>query len=75
MITNVTTTSNILFIILNHDPGDLNVLKHEDDANDMGGDQNELNRHPVQGLPFDLGGWWMLLGDVEGDDANVNEGE
>ena len=55
MITNVTTISNILFIILNNDPGDLNVLKHEDDADDMGGDQNELNRHPIQSLPFDLG--------------------
>ena len=53
MITNVTTISK--FIIPNIDPGDLNVLKHEDDANDMGGDQNELNRHPVQSLPFDLG--------------------
>ena len=55
MITNVTTISNILFIILNHDHGDLNVLKHEDDADDMGGDQNELNGHPIQSLPFDLG--------------------
>ena len=75
MITNVTTISNILSIILNHDHGDLNVLKHEDDANNMGSDQDELNGHPVQGLPFDLGGWWMLLGDDEGDVANVNEGD
>ena len=53
MITNVTTISK--FIILNNDPGDLDVLKHEDDANDMSSDQDELNRHPIQSLPFDLG--------------------
>ena len=43
MITNVTTISNILFIILNLDPGDLNVLKHEDDSDDMCRDENQLN--------------------------------
>ena len=32
----------------------LDVLKHEDDSNNMSGDENDLNRDPVQRLPFDL---------------------
>ena len=45
--------------IVNHDH--LNVLKHEDDSDNVGRDEYELNWHPVQGLPLDLSGCWLLL--------------
>ena len=48
------------FTIINNDDN-LNVLKHENDSNDMGGNEYELNWHPVQGLPLDLSEWWLLV--------------